>query len=103
MGLFDIDNKLDKIIDISYVIEKGFTWNRGVVPPEECGGQPFGPRLLKYDYDINAIIKYFPNTQQLHIHGPNYSWAKYVKVNNEYEFDTTYLYLIQLYKDHEHI
>lgn len=103
MGLFDIDNKLDKIIDISYVIEKGFTWNRGPVPPEENGGQPFGSRLLKYDYDINAIIKYFPNTQQLHIHGPNYSWAKYVKVNSEYEFDTTYLYLIQLYKNHEHI
>lgn len=103
MGLFDTDNKLDKIIDIAYVRSKGFTWNRGVVPPEECGGQPFGPRLIKYDAESNSIVKYFPNTQQLHINGPNYSWAKYIKVHDEYEFDTTYLYLIQLYKNHEYI
>lgn len=102
MSIFDSD-KINNPITSRYVIEKGFIWNIGVVPPEECGGQLFGTRLIKYDSTSNAIVKYFPNTQQLLVHGPNYSWAKYIKVNDEYEFDAIYLYLIQLYKDHEHI
>lgn len=102
MSVFDSD-KINNPITPKYVLDKGFTWNRGVVPPEECGGQPFGSRLIKYDAETNSIVKYFPNTQQLHINGPNYSWAKYIKVHDEYEFDTTYLYLIQLYKNHEYI
>lgn len=100
MSIFDSD-KINNPITLEYVIKKGFVWNRGVVPPEECGGQPFGPRLIKYDVESNSIVKYFPKTRQLHINGPNYSWAKYIKVNDEYEFDTTYLYLTQLYKNHE--
>ena len=102
MSVFDSD-KINNPITPRYVVEKGFVWNRGPCPPEETDGQPFGLRLNKYDYDLNTIIKYFPNTQQLHINGPNYSWAKYIKVHDEYEFDTTYLYLIQLYKNHEYI
>lgn len=102
MSIFDSD-KINNPITPRYVVEKGFVWNSGPCPPEENDGQPFGSRLIKYDYDINTIIKYFPKSRQLLIHGPNYSWAKYIEVNDEYEFDTTYLYLIQLYKNHEHI
>lgn len=37
MSVFDLD-KINNPITPRYVVEKGFAWNRGVVPPEECGG-----------------------------------------------------------------
>ena len=64
MSVFD-SGKINNPITPKYVLDKGFTWNRGVVPPEECGGQPFGSRLIKYDYDLNTIIKYLLLSTQL--------------------------------------
>ena len=102
MSIFDSD-KINNPITPRYVTKKGFIWTSGTCPPEELVGLPFGRKLVKYDYMADAIVSYYPKSQQLHINGPHYSWAKYIKVNDEYEFDAAYLYLIQLYKNHEHI
>ena len=68
MGLFDIENKLDKIIDIPYVRSKGFYWGYGLVPSEEtCNCSNMGRRLHKYVDEYNAIIKYYPKCKQLEI------------------------------------
>ena len=82
---------------------KNFTWEILKINVQFNTFLKYEKDFINNIYDINTIIKYFPNTQQLLVHGPSYSWAIYIKVNDESEFDATYLYLIQLYKDHEHI
>lgn len=102
MGVFDIENKLNKEIDIPYVLSKGFSWGYGEVPLEEthnCG--TVARRLHKYVDDIDAIIKYYPICKQLHINDIHCIFAKYIPIKTEYEFDIAYEELIKFYKTHD--
>lgn len=104
MGLFDIDNKLDKIIDIPYVRSKGFDWGYGPVPAEEtCNCGTMGRRLHKYVDEIDAIIKYYPKCKQLQVNDTQYNFIKYIDIDTEYDFDIAYEELIKFYKSHVNI